>query len=346
MRAAYIEEHGEPDDVIQFGDVETPEPAAGQVRVRVDATALNHLDLWLLRGLPGLPPSFPHVSGCDVAGVIDTLGPDVPGEWQEGERVLVNPSISCGTCEWCLRGQDNFCENFGIMGEHLWGGMAEYVVVPARNLYRIPDALSFEEAAALPLVFATAWRMLITQAEIKPGELVLVMGAGGGVNSAAIQVAKAAGCTVWATTSTPDKMEKARELGADWIINYNEDGWSKRIWTETDKRGVDVVVDNVGEATWTNSLRLLGRGGRLVTVGATTGPHAETDIRYIFWRQLKIIGSTMSTTGEFMDMMRLVRNGLLKPVVDRVLPLEKIVEALKILERGDQFGKIVIRVGA
>jgi len=343
MKAVIIEQHGEPDDV-KLAEVPTPEPGPGEVRIRVKATALNHLDLWVLRGIPGIPPSFPHVSGCDVAGTVDTLGPGVSG-WEPGDRVLVNPTLSCGECEYCAHGKDNMCVRFGILGEHRWGGMAEYVVVPARNVHPIPDHLSFEEAAAIPLVFSTAWQMLISEAKIQPGELVLVLGAGGGVNSAAIQIAKAAGCQVWATTSTQEKVERALALGADWVVNYREDPeWSKTIWRQTNKRGVDVVVDNVGQATWNSSLRLLGRGGRLVTVGATTGPVAETDIRYIFWRHLKILGSTMCTRGGFLDMMRLVEQGVLKPVVDRVLPLEQASEALKILARGEQFGKIVLRV--
>lgn len=343
MQAAFIEQHGGP-DVVQIGEVETPEAGPGEVRIRVRTTALNHLDLWVLEGLPGVPPAFPHIGGSDIAGVIDTIGPDVSGDWGVGDRVLVNPSISCGTCEWCQRGEHSLCETFGIVGEHRWGGLAEYAVVPAVNVHSIPDTLSFEEAAAIPLVYATAWRMLVTQAAIKPGELVLIIGAGGGVNSATIQVAKAAGCEVWATTSTPEKMEKARELGADWVVNYTEENWSRAIWQRTNKRGVDVVVDNVGEATWTNSLRLLARGGRLVTVGATTGPRGETDIRYVFWRQLTIVGSTMSNRGEFRDMMRLVRRGTLSPVVDRVLPLENISDGLDLLSRGGQFGKIVISI--
>lgn len=344
MKAIVIERHGEP-DTVRLTDVPTPEPGPGEVRVRVKATALNHLDLWVLRGIPGIPPAFPHVSGCDVAGVIDALGPDVPGRWQVGDRVLVNPSLSCGECEYCVRGQDNMCDTFGILGEHRWGGMAEYVTVPARNLHPIPPALSFEEAAAIPLVFSTAWQMLVTAADIRPGELVLVLGAGGGVNSAAIQIAKAVGCQVWATTSTQEKVEHAYALGADWVVNYRENPeWSKAVWKRTGKRGVDVVVDNVGQATWSTSLRLLARGGRLVTVGATTGPAGETDIRYVFWRHLRIIGSTMCTRGGFLDMLRLVEQGKLKPVVDRVLPLEEAAEALSILARGEQFGKIVLRV--
>jgi NADPH:quinone reductase-like Zn-dependent oxidoreductase len=342
MRAVIIEQHGGP-EVVKVAEIATPEPGRGQVRVRVRASALNHLDLWVRRGLPGLPPSFPHISGCDVAGEVEQLGEGVTN-WQVGERVLVNPTVSCGTCEWCLRGDDNLCDSFAIIGEHMWGGLAEYAVVPAINLARIPDHLSFEEAAAIPLVYATAWRMLITQAAVKPGETVLILGAGGGVNSAAIQIAKAAGARVWATTSSEEKMARARELGAEWVVNYRTENWSKAVWQRSGKRGVDVIVDNVGEATWSSSLRSLAKAGRLVTVGATTGPKGDSDIRYIFWRQLKIMGSTMCNRGEFLDVMRLIEQGVLRPVVDRVLPMEETVEGHRLLEQGEQFGKIVIRI--
>lgn len=342
MKAMIITEHGGP-EVLQMAEVPTPEPGRGEVRLRVRATALNHLDLWVRRGLPGLPPSLPHVAGCDVAGEVEALGPGVR-DWQVGDRVVINPTVSCGRCEWCLRGEDSLCDEFGILGEHRWGGLAEFVVAPAINLVKIPDHISFEEAAALPLVYTTAWRMLITQAAVRPGETVLILGAGGGVNSAAIQIAKLAGAEVWATTSSPEKMERARELGADWVVNYKEENWGKAVWQKSNKRGVDVVVDNVGAATWAQSLRALAKGGRLVTVGATSGPKGETDIRYIFWRQLKIIGSTMSNQAEFREVMALVWQGKLKPVVDRVVPLEETAAGHELLESGQQFGKIVIRV--
>lgn len=342
MKAMLITEHGGP-EVLHLAEVPTPEPGRGEVRLRVRAAALNHLDLWVRRGLPGLPPSFPHVGGCDVAGEVEALGPGVDG-WQMGDRVVVNPTISCDRCEWCLRGEHSLCDEFAILGEHRWGGLADFVVVPAINLVRIPDQISFEEAAAVPLVYTTAWRMLITQAQIKPGETVLVLGAGGGVNSAAIQIARLVGAEVWATTSSPEKMERARQLGADWVVNYKEENWGKAVWQKSNKRGVDVVVDNIGEATWVQSIRALAKGGRLVTVGATTGPKGETDIRYVFWRQLKIIGSTMSTRAEFSDVMHLVWRGKLKPVIDRVLPFEETAVGHELLEAGQHFGKIVIRV--
>ncbi len=331
-------------EVIQPAEVPTPHAGRGEVRVRVVASALNHLDLWMRRGLPGIPPSFPHVGGCDIAGVVDEVGEGVSG-WQGGERVVINPTLSCGACEWCLRGVEPLCDRFKILGEHTWGGLAEWVVVPAGNLHRVPDDFSLIEAAAAPLVFATAWRMLITQAAIRAGETVLVVGAGGGVNSAAIQIAALAGCRVWAITSSEAKMEAARALGAEWVINYTEvPAWGKAVFERSDRRGVDVVVDNVGEATWATSLRALAKGGRLVTVGATTGPMGATDIRLVFWRQLQLIGSTMSTRGEFHDVMQLVWQRKLRPIVDRVLPLDQLREGHAALESGDHFGKIVIEV--
>ena len=342
MRAAVIRGHGGP-EVVEICELPTPEPGPGQVRLRVYATALNHLDLWVRRGIPGVPPAFPHVGGCDIAGTIDALGPGVEG-WEVGQRVVVNPQLSCGRCRYCLRGQDNLCLQFAIVGEHTWGGMAEYVLVPAANLEPIPEGFSFEEAVACALVFPTAWRMLLTGARLQPGETVLVLGAGGGVNTAAIQIAKLLGCEVWVTAGSEEKMRRARELGADWVLSYRDPDWSRRVWERTDKRGVDVIVDNVGQATWATSLRLLAREGRLVTVGATTGPIGETDIRYVFWRQLRIIGSTMANRAEFMDVFRLIWRRQLRPVIDRVLPLEEARRAHEILERGEQFGKIVLRV--
>ena len=332
-------------DVIRAADLPTPDVGPQDVRVRVVAAALNHLDLWTRRGMPGIPPRFPHVSGSDVAGVIDEVGSDVQG-WQTGDRVVVNPTLSCGQCEWCQRGQDPLCNRFMVLGEHCWGGFAEQLVVPAANLERVPDDFPLIEAAAAPLAYATAWRMLISRAKLRPGETVLVVGAGGGVNSAAIQIAALAGCEVWATTSTPEKVALAHALGASWVVNYREEpNWSKAVYLHSAKRGVDVIVDNVGAATWPASIRTLAKGGRLINVGATTGHAVEIDIRQIFWKQIQLIGSTMSTRSEFHEVMRLVWQRKLKPVIDRVLPLSELREAHRIMEEGEQFGKIVLNVG-
>ncbi len=331
-------------EVIEAAEVPTPAAGYGEVRVRVVAVALNHLDLWTRRGIPGAPPGYPHVGGCDVAGIIESVGEGVTA-WHVGERVILNPSTSCGQCEWCRRGEEPLCDTFKILGEHRWGGLAEYIVISAGNLERVPDDFPLVKAAALPLVYATAWRMLTTRARAKAGETVLIVGAGGGVNSAAIQIAALLGCRVWATTSTAEKAERATQLGAEFVVNYREDpAWSKTIFQKSGKRGVDIVVDNVGEATWKDSVRSLGKKGRLVTVGGTTGPRAEADIRVMFWKQLELIGSTMSNRGEFLEVMRLVWQGKLHPVIDEVIPLADLRRGHEKLERGEQFGKIIVSV--
>src|SRR5207249_3593744 len=246
--------------------------------------------------------------------------------------------------EYCVKGDDSACVDYRILGEHLPGTYAEQVAVPARNALKIPTDLSFEAAAAAPLAFMTAWRMLVGRAKVRPGEDVLILGAGAGLSTAAIQVAKLAGCTVFVTSSTDEKLQKAKALGADVLVNYKAVPWSKAVWELTGKRGVDVVLDHVGTATFKDSLRSLRKGGRLVTPGATSGPMAELDIRYLFWRQLTVMGSTMSTQKEFEDVMKLVVMGRLKPVVDRVFPLQDARKAHEYLERGDQFGKVILRV--
>ncbi len=321
----------------------TPEPGPGEVRVAVRAVALNHLDLWVRRGLPGLQVPFPHIGGSDVAGTVEALGPGVPGS-AVGARVLVNPALWCEQCEWCRRGEESLCASFRILGEHVPGGAAEYVVVPARNLLEIPSRLSFEQAAAVPLVYQTAWRALISRARLAAGESILILGASGGVATAAVEIAKWRGATVYAVTAGREKAEKVRALGADEVIDRQAEDFSKAIWQRTGRRGVDVVLESVGEATWQGSVRALAKGGRLVTCGATTGPRGEVDIRLVFWEQLEILGSTMASSREFETAMRLVFEGKLVPVLDVVWPLERIREAHERLERGEQFGKIVLTI--
>ncbi len=340
MKAAVFYEHGGP-EVIQIADVPRPEPGPDEVLIQVKAAALNHLDLWVRRGLPGLKLEMPHIGGSDVAGVVYRVGANV-GHLEPGEPVVINPSFSCGRCEFCIRGEDSMCAQFGIMGEHTRGGLAQFVVAPARNVMPMPADFPYEQAAAAPLVFQTAWRALITQARLRAGEDLLILGASGGVATAAVQIAKLAGARVFAVTSTP--FVEVRELGADVVINRDEVNFSREVWTLTGKRGVDVVLESVGALTWKDSLRSLAKGGRLVTYGATTGPMGETDIRLVFWRQLHIIGSTMASRSEFAQVMNLVFQGRLQPVVDRVLPLDQARQAHEILERGEQFGKIVLRV--
>lgn len=341
MKALCFYEHGEL-DVLRYDDVPDPEPGPGQVLVRVRACALNHLDIWVRRGWPGLKLQMPHWCGADIAGEIAALGPGVSG-WEVGQRVVVDPGVSTTVDEYTRRGEDSVSPGYVIFGEQIRGGQAEYVVVPAENLMPIPEGWDFPQAAAPLLVSLTAWRMLIHRARLRAGESVLIIGAGGGVNSMAIQIAKLAGATVYALTSTEEKMARAKELGADVVLNYKEDpDWPKTLYRLTDRRGVDVVVDNVGRATLMQSMRVVARGGRIVIVGNTSGPEAQIDIRYIFGKQISIIGSTMGSHQDFRDVMALVWAGKLKPVVDRVMPLSEGKRAFELMERGEQFGKIVL----
>jgi NADPH:quinone reductase-like Zn-dependent oxidoreductase len=345
LKALCFYEHGE-SGVLRYDDVPDPEPGPGQVLVRVRACALNHLDIWVRRGWPGLKLEMPHWTGADVAGEVAALGEGVgPWGWEVGQRVVADPGISTpgDEDEFTRRGEHSLSPGYVILGEDIRGGQAEVVAVPAANLMPIPEGWDFPQAAAPPLVSLTAWRMLIHRAKLRAGESVLIIGAGGGVNSMAIQIAKLAGATVYALTSTEEKIEKARELGADVVLNYREDPkWSKTLYKMTGRRGVDVVVDNVGQATLAQSMRAVARGGRIAIVGNTSGPQAEIDIRYIFGKQISIIGSRMGTHQDFQDVMELVWAGKLRPVVDRVMPLSEGRAAFEILERGEQFGKIVL----
>jgi NADPH:quinone reductase-like Zn-dependent oxidoreductase len=340
MRAAYIEEHGGP-EVLRVGELPDPEPGASEVVVEVRAVALNHLDLWVRRGLPGLDVEMPHVGGSDVAGIVASVGSEVRG-WEPGDRVVVNPSLWCERCEWCMRGDHSLCSEFRILGEHVAGGLAERTSVPARNLLRLPDGFDFERAAAAPLVFQTAWRAVITRGKLTAGDTLLVTGASGGVSTAAVQIGKLTGATVLAITSGPHNVERVLNLGADVAIDRLEEDFSRRVWVETGRRGVDVIVDGVGQAIWEPALRTLAPEGRLVTYGATTGAEGRLDIRRLFWRQGTIMGSTMSGVADFERVMGLIFAGRLSPVVDEVLPLDRIRAAHARLERGDVFGKLVM----
>lgn len=340
MKAAVFWQHGGP-EVVEIADVPRPDVGPGQVLIAVRAAALNHLDLWARRGLPGLRLEFPHVGGSDIAGVVEEVGDGVEGP-TPGTRVLVNPSLWCGRCDWCLKGEESLCTSYRIIGEHVRGGFAEFAAVPATNVHPIPDHMSFEDAAAVPLVYQTAWRGLVSRGRLEAGESVLVTGASGGVSTAAIQIAKHIGATVFAVTAGPEKAARVRELGADHVIDRLESDFSKELWKATDKRGVDMAFDSVGEAVWPDLVRALARGGRLVTYGATTGPAGQVEIRLTFWKQLQIIGTTMSSVSEFDAVMSLVFENKLKPVIDVVWPLEDAHEAHRRLEAGEQFGKIVL----
>lgn len=340
MRAAIFHEFGEP-EVVRIENVPRPVPGPGEVLLRVKAAALNHLDLWVRRGLP-IETTMPHVGGSDVAGEIAGVGEGVDAA-RVGERVVVNPSLWDGTCEWCRRGEESLCVAYRILGEHTGGGFAEYCVVPADHAYRIPDELSFEDAAAFPVSYMTAWRALHTRARLQPGEDVLVIGASGGTAIAAVQVARLIGARVFALTGGARNVERLRALGAEFVYDREtEEDWSKAVFRDTGRRGVDVVVENVGAATWQGSVRALARGGRLVTYGATAGPRVEIDVRVLFWKQLSVLGTTMASRAEFEAMLAAALDGRLRPVIDRVMPLEDAREAHALLEAGGQFGKIVL----
>jgi NADPH:quinone reductase-like Zn-dependent oxidoreductase len=340
MKALAFNEHGGIEK-LTYQDVPDPKIGPGEVLVKVRAAALNHLDLWIRQGLPGLKLPFPFWTGSDIAGDVAEVGSEAQGV-KVGDRVAVNPNLSCGRCEFCYRGEDSLCTSFGIVGEHVQGGLAEYVKVDGRNVVKLPDSIGYEGAAAFILVNMTAWRMLVTRAALRAGEDLLILGVGGGVSSAAVQIGKLCGARVWVTSSSDEKLDRARALGADECINHAREDWVKVILGKTEKRGVDVVLENVGAATWKGSLRALAKGGRLVTCGATSGPIGETDIRIVFWKQIAILGSTMSNRREFEQVMAQLFRGKLKPVVDRVFPLREGAEAQRILAEGKQFGKLVL----
>jgi NADPH:quinone reductase-like Zn-dependent oxidoreductase len=341
MKAVIFSEHGGP-EVLRYTDL--PEPAIGpnEVLVRVRACALNHLDLWLRRGLPGRTMLFPHVGGSDIAGQVAKVGDGVKNVCV-GEKVLLAPGLACGQCAHCLAGRDNFCKDYTLFGSGVHGGYAEFVKSPAVNAIPIPGNLSFEEAAAIPLVFLTAWHMLFTRAGLRPAEEVLVIGASSGVGTAAIQIAKAASARVIAASTAEAKLAKAKSLGADeGVLATGE--FAREVKRLTRGRGVDVVFEHVGQATWEQSIYSLTPGGRLVTCGATTGFDGKINIGYLFARHLSILGSFMGSKAELFSVLELFKRGLLKPVIDCVMPLERAADAHRRLENREQFGKIVLKV--
>jgi NADPH:quinone reductase-like Zn-dependent oxidoreductase len=340
MKAIRFHQFGGP-EVLGLEEVPVPKPGAGEVLVALRAAALNHLDLFVRQG--GVPKTpLPHIGGADGAGVVAENGPGT-GRFPPGTRVFFDPGLSDGTCEYCARGENSLCDHWEILGEHRDGTFAQAVVIPEVNLRPIPQAMSFEEAAAFPLVFLTAWRMVMSKARVQAGEAVLILGIGGGVAIAALQIAKHAGAKVLVTSGSDEKLQRARQLGADVTINHKQTDFSKEVWGITQKRGVDVVIDDVGAATWGGSIRALARGGRLVTCGATSGPKPDEDIRRIFQKQITIYGSTMGTRNDWEQLSSLA-GGTFKAVIDRSFPLEEAASAQQRMERGEQFGKLVLTI--
>lgn len=342
MKAIVLRQHGRLDQV-EYTDVPQPTIGPDEVLLEIKAAALNRLDFWVMEGWPALKLQFPHILGCDAAGVIAEVGANVTG-FAVGDRVAVNPTRSCGRCPFCLSGRDHMCDHFAIFGEHIPGFYAEYQAIPARNLLKMPAEATFEVAAAASLVYITAWHSLIHAGRLQAGEDVLIIGAGGGVNTASIQIARLAGArTIYVVGSSEDKLAIARQLGADVTINRHNEDWSKAVFRLTGRQGVDVVIDNVGAATFALSLRALKKGGRLLTVGNTSGPKFDFDNRYMFGKHLSIIGSTMGPRHEYEQVMGLVFTGRLQPLIDTIYPLSDGLAALERLESGDTAGKLVLQ---
>jgi NADPH:quinone reductase-like Zn-dependent oxidoreductase len=338
MKAVRIHQFGGP-EVLMYEDVPDPRPRKDQVLVRVKACSLNHLDVWVRKGLPGV--KLPHILGSDIAGELAEVGEYVSG-FAVGQRVLVAPMHFCGHCVKCLAGEQNQCREFTVLGNGVDGGNCELIAVPAANVIPIPDALDFNQAASVPLVFVTAWHMLVGLAGVRPGQTVLVLGASSGVGIAAIQIAKLFHCRVITTAGDEAKLEKGRELGADYGINHYQQKISEEVRRITNKEGVEIVVEHVGAATWDESVRSLKSGGKLVTCGATTGPNVSLDLRHLFARQLTLLGSYMGTMGELHEVLSHVFEGRLKPVVDRIFPLSEIRAAHEYLEKSQMFGKVIV----
>lgn len=343
MKAILFHEHGGP-EVLQYGDFPTPNPGPGQVQVRLRAAALNRADIFTREGWPGLDLEMPHITGADGAGDVIAVG-EQASKFELGDRVVINASLSCGECRFCLAGQDNMCREWHLLGETVRGTYAQYIVLPERNLLEIPDEIDYAFAAAASLVYQTAWHSLITRGGLKAGESVLVIGASGGVNSASISVAKYAGARVYVVGSSPEKLALAEDQGADMLIDRaQEENWSKAVYLATNRQGVDVVVDNVGAPTFMGSLRAARRGGRILTVGNTAGPRFEFDNRYVFGKHLSIIGSTMGPIPDFEKVMGLVFSGKLRVPLGRSYPLKEAQAAQERMEAGDQMGKITLAI--
>ena len=360
MKAVLFRQHGGP-EVLEYTEFPTPELGPGEALVRLRAAALNRMDVMIRKGWPGLKLDLPHINGADGAGEIISFGAPLSetlesrslqnreletGELEIGDQVVINPNLGCGRCEFCLAGRDNLCKDWHLLGETVRGTYAEYVRVPVRQLYKLPDGFDFHQAAAAALVYQTAWHSLVVRGNIQKDETVLIVGAGGGVNTASLQIAKYIGARVVIVGSDPHKLEKAKSIGADILIDRSKDAdWSKSVFLATDRRGVDVVVDNVG-VTFMQSLRTLRKGGRLLTVGNSGGPRFEIDNRYLFAKHLSIIGSTMSSLAEFREVMDLIVAGKLKPILDKTYPLRDAAQAQERLWRHENFGKITLEISS
>jgi len=340
MKAFLIHQHGDLDQA-RYEEIDDPEIQPGYVRVQTQATALNHLDLWVVRGLPGRDLKMPHILGSDGAGIVEEIGEGV-SRFSVGDRVMINAVLSCGECEFCKQDEHSLCVRLRLIGEQVSGTHAELLVLPEANLEKIPKNVSFQEAAAFSLVFQTAWRMLKTRAGIQSGDDVFIHGIGGGVSSAALSIVKCLGGRAFVSSSSDEKLQRAREMGADFAYNYTHTDVVQEVMGETGKRGVDIVVDTVGAATWVQSLKMAAKGGKIVTCGATSGPSPETAIRLIFWNHLSILGSTMSNRKEYQEVIALLGQGKLKPVIDQEFALSEGRSALEHLQKQDQYGKVVL----
>jgi NADPH:quinone reductase-like Zn-dependent oxidoreductase len=342
MKAIIFKQHGGP-EVLEPADVADPQIKANEILLEVRACALNHLDVWVRKGLPGIKTPLPHILGCDVAGVVREAGDLV--EWTRvGDEVMVQPGVSCGHCPECLAGRDNMCDQYDIIGYRRDGGYAGLVAVPGINVIPKPKNLSWAEAAALPLVTLTAWHMLVARADVQPGEDILIHAAGSGVGSVGIQIAKLRGARVIASASSEEKLSQARQLGAEATVNYSSEDWPRQVKKHTDGRGVDVVFEHTGAATWPGSILSLKKGGRLVTCGATSGFDARTDLRHVFYRHLTILGSMMGSKADLLAAMKFIESGQIRAVIDRTLPLADARKAHELMEDRAQFGKLVLEV--
>jgi len=343
MRAVVMRARGGP-EVLEVADLPVPEPGPKEVRVRLKAAALNHLDVWVRKGVASPKLPLPHVLGADGSGVVDAVGPGVEG-FAPGDEVVINPGLSCGRCERCLAGEDNLCPRYQILGEHRHGTYAEYVVLPEADLAPKPKNLSFEEAAAIPLTFLTAWQMVVDKLGVRPGDDVLVMAAGSGVSVAAIQIAKLFGARVIATAGSEDKLRRAKALGADETVNYTHPDWPKEVRRLTGGKGADKVVDHTGALYFEGVIKATANGGRIAIAGASSGYEGTLPFAHVFYRQLSILGSTMASKSRLFPILRFVEEGKLKPVVGQVLPLEAAAEGHRLLEERRVFGKVVLQVG-